>query len=88
MKKIIAASVVLCSALAVSPVMANENDFHALDKLSATPLAMTDAQLESVEGGLISVSVGNVNALNCVVAICKNSGNQYNDSFNYTYKKY
>jgi hypothetical protein len=70
------------SALAVCPVMAAD-DFKALEKLSATPVAMTDTQLESVEGGL---TVGNINLLNCVVAICYNSGNQFNNSFNV--KKY
>jgi hypothetical protein len=86
MKNIIAGSL-LCSAFAISPVMAAEEEFQALGQMSSSPTAMTDMQLESVEGGLLSVSVGNINALNCVVAICKNSGNQFNDSFNYT-KKY
>ncbi|MGH9907262.1 MAG: hypothetical protein ACRD8U_16970 [Pyrinomonadaceae bacterium] len=75
MKKVIVGSL-LCSALAVSPVMAGE-DFHALGALSPSLAPMTDTQLESVEAGLFNF--GNIAVViqvnQCKKSICVNYSN-------------
>ena len=49
MKTSFLATAALASALAASPAMAQ--DFHALSKMFAAPVALQDGDLASIEGG-------------------------------------